>query len=343
MFTKEQIEEISQKLAALGIKDSQFDSAKELTGDELIPLLQDGNNRLLHIDDLNLYFNQEFLDKLSELTESLNAETTRATEAEETLSTSLETEITRATEAEQTLTDDLAAEVTRAIDAEAALQDAIDSIEHTSVELADGTTHITLEAEVDDDSGATTYIIGESDIASAAALNALTDRVSALEEIVEKLQEEVEELLNPTIVSTSYSTPTVTLSYDGVSASGGTVSPIISYSQIITYTWSNGTTTSETITSGATTTYSLTSGSSYASINSSSGAVTVNANTGLSSRTVGISVSVTLNSKTGTNTATIIQAAGSSYITISPASITIGTEGGTEAVIVSSNDSWTVE
>ena len=61
MFTKKQIDEIAAKLADLAIKDSQFrDMNKPLNGSENIPLLQDGENRLMSLPDLvNLIIGDE--------------------------------------------------------------------------------------------------------------------------------------------------------------------------------------------------------------------------------------------------------------------------------------------
>ena len=61
MFTKKQIEEIAAKLAELAIKDSQFnDIVKPLNGSESLPLIQDGENRLMTLPDLvNLIIGEE--------------------------------------------------------------------------------------------------------------------------------------------------------------------------------------------------------------------------------------------------------------------------------------------
>ena len=111
----------------------------------------------------------------------------------------------------------------------------------------------------------------------------------------------------------SYSTPVVSLSYSPstVTAAGDDCSPTMTFTQTktttTTYISGNVVTSTKTITSGGTSTYSLTSGTSYGSINSSTGVVTVNASTSSSSRTLTVSVSVTANGETGTATATITQ------------------------------------
>ena len=53
MFTKKQIDEIAAKLADLAVKDSEFHILKKpLNGSENVPLLQDGENRLMTLPDL---------------------------------------------------------------------------------------------------------------------------------------------------------------------------------------------------------------------------------------------------------------------------------------------------
>ena len=61
MFTRKQIEEIAAKLADLAIKDSQFNNInKPLNGSENLPVLQDGENRLMTLSDLvNLIIGDE--------------------------------------------------------------------------------------------------------------------------------------------------------------------------------------------------------------------------------------------------------------------------------------------
>lgn len=92
---------------------------------------------------------------------------------------------------------------------------------------------------------------------------------------------------------------------DNVSKDGATLSPLTvpTYSQLVT---SIGTGTSETITSGALVEYSI-NGTGF-SINSSTGVVTVAANTG-NKRSAVVTMKVTLNGKVATATATINQMA----------------------------------
>jgi len=53
MFTRKQIEEIAAKLADLAIKDSQFKNVgKPLNGSEGLPVIQDGENKLMTLSDL---------------------------------------------------------------------------------------------------------------------------------------------------------------------------------------------------------------------------------------------------------------------------------------------------
>ena len=101
---------------------------------------------------------------------------------------------------------------------------------------------------------------------------------------------------------TGYSTPSVSFSYSpsSVGAAGGTASASVSYSQTITY--ASGRTT--TATSGGSVRYS---GSATGfSVNASNGTVSVSANSG-SARSITVTASVTLNGKTGSNTASVSQ------------------------------------
>ena len=102
----------------------------------------------------------------------------------------------------------------------------------------------------------------------------------------------------------SYGTPSVSVSYSGFGAAGGTNSPSLSYSQTVYY--ASGRTT--TVTSGGSVSYS---GSATGfSVNASSGALTASANTG-SARSITVIASVTLNGKTGSGSATVSQSADS--------------------------------
>lgn len=52
IFTQEQVNEIIQRLSLRGIKDTEFESANDLTGDEKIPIIQEGKNKLLSMQYL---------------------------------------------------------------------------------------------------------------------------------------------------------------------------------------------------------------------------------------------------------------------------------------------------
>lgn len=106
----------------------------------------------------------------------------------------------------------------------------------------------------------------------------------------------------------SYGTPSVNLSYPSgnTSAAGGTKSPIFSYSQSKTPVGYSGTNyTASSITSGATVKYEVTAGS--ATVNSTSGVVTWTANLTTSERSATIKVTITLNGKSNSTTATVKQ------------------------------------
>lgn len=106
----------------------------------------------------------------------------------------------------------------------------------------------------------------------------------------------------------SYATPSISLSYANKDASQGTVSPSMSYSQ--TYGWNGSTTDIGTLTSGASAiSYSETTAHANASVNASTGVVTWDSNPNSSNRSVGITVSVTINGKTNTKAATSTQLA----------------------------------
>lgn len=110
---------------------------------------------------------------------------------------------------------------------------------------------------------------------------------------------------------TSYGTPTVTLSYSPttIGASGGSSTASVSYSQTVTY--ASGTTT--TVTSGGSVSFS---GSATGfSLNSTNGTVTASENTG-SERSITVTATVTLNGKSGQNSATVKQEEGGGYIVI---------------------------
>ena len=105
---------------------------------------------------------------------------------------------------------------------------------------------------------------------------------------------------------TSYSTPSVTLSYSPSSFknNGGTAYPTLSYSQTVYYASGNTT----TITSGASVSYSLSGESRFSLVSAESGVVTVSmALIGASPQAATVTVSVTLNGKTGTASTYLIQ------------------------------------
>ena len=64
-FTKKQLEELRRQLAALGIKDTDFDDALTLTGDEYVAIVQDDVNRKIKIADLfSVYITEEILEHI---------------------------------------------------------------------------------------------------------------------------------------------------------------------------------------------------------------------------------------------------------------------------------------
>lgn len=52
MFTKNQIEEIGDKLAQLGVKDTEFKVIKEASGDDMIAIVSGGENKTILLKDL---------------------------------------------------------------------------------------------------------------------------------------------------------------------------------------------------------------------------------------------------------------------------------------------------
>lgn len=52
MFTKNQIEEIRDKLAQLGVKDTEFKVIKEVSGDDMIAIVSGGENKIILWGDL---------------------------------------------------------------------------------------------------------------------------------------------------------------------------------------------------------------------------------------------------------------------------------------------------
>lgn len=64
-FTKAQIEEIRKQLATLGVRDTDLPYAHEMTGDELIAIIQDSVNKKTSIKDFFLEFlPDDFIDRL---------------------------------------------------------------------------------------------------------------------------------------------------------------------------------------------------------------------------------------------------------------------------------------
>ena len=52
MFTKNQIEEIRDKLAQLGVKDTEFKVAEEASEDDMIAIVSGGENKIILLKDL---------------------------------------------------------------------------------------------------------------------------------------------------------------------------------------------------------------------------------------------------------------------------------------------------
>ena len=108
----------------------------------------------------------------------------------------------------------------------------------------------------------------------------------------------------------AWNSPTIsTFSYGNISACSTSATPSISYSQTGTQSYTSGTcTTTVTLNSGATISYSETTAHSAASVNSTSGVVTWSTNgKNSSSRSVGITATVTMNGKSVTKAATSTQ------------------------------------
>lgn len=110
--------------------------------------------------------------------------------------------------------------------------------------------------------------------------------------------------------SITYGTPSVSLSYSGnVLAAGGTKSPSYSYSQTRSASYTSGSTsTLSNVTSGGSLSFSETTAHSAATVNSSTGVVSWSANTSTSTRSCGVTLTVTLNGKSGSKAATCTQA-----------------------------------
>lgn len=52
MFTKNQIEEIRDKLAQLGVKDTEFKIAEEVSEDDMIAIVSGVENKIILLKDL---------------------------------------------------------------------------------------------------------------------------------------------------------------------------------------------------------------------------------------------------------------------------------------------------
>lgn len=52
MFTKNQIEEIRDKLARLGVKDTEFKVTEEVSEDDTIAIVSGGENKTILLKDL---------------------------------------------------------------------------------------------------------------------------------------------------------------------------------------------------------------------------------------------------------------------------------------------------
>lgn len=129
----------------------------------------------------------------------------------------------------------------------------------------------------------------------------------------------------------AWNNPTIsTFSYGNIAACSTSATPSISYSQTGTQSYTSGTcTTTVTINSGATISYSETTAHSAASVNSTSGVVTWSTNgKNSSSRSVGITATVTMNGKSVTKATTSIQNADTYTESGGVTSTTYGSWGG---------------
>lgn len=52
MFTKNQIEEIRDKLAQLGVKDTEFKVTKKVSEDDTVAIVSGGENKIILLKDL---------------------------------------------------------------------------------------------------------------------------------------------------------------------------------------------------------------------------------------------------------------------------------------------------
>lgn len=72
MFTRDQIEEIKSKLIMLGTKDTQFPDAHKLNGEEIIAIVQDGENKKIPLSSI---INDDFINVSKDITEILTLST----------------------------------------------------------------------------------------------------------------------------------------------------------------------------------------------------------------------------------------------------------------------------
>lgn len=82
MFTRDQIEEIKKKLVAFGTKDTQLLDAHKLDGNEIVAIVQDGENRKILLSsiigllsDINVTPNDDFINVSKDTTEILTLST----------------------------------------------------------------------------------------------------------------------------------------------------------------------------------------------------------------------------------------------------------------------------
>lgn len=82
MFTRNQIEEIKKKLIIFGTKDTQFPDAHKLSGDEIIAIVQDGENRKTPLSlivellsDISVGPNDDFINVSKDTTEIITLNT----------------------------------------------------------------------------------------------------------------------------------------------------------------------------------------------------------------------------------------------------------------------------
>ena len=72
MFTRDQIEEIKKKLIMLGTKDTQFPDAHKLNGEEIIAIVQDGENKKIPLSSI---INDDFINVSKDTTGILTLST----------------------------------------------------------------------------------------------------------------------------------------------------------------------------------------------------------------------------------------------------------------------------